>query len=235
MNRFDSQDGVAQMFGAMSESLVYLREVVRRQRLDPGEGLLGSIIREHGDEIDDEELAGLADGILTGGFETTASMLALGALVLIRDPEAARLAGGTATEVNTLVEELLRHLTVVQMAFPRFARKDIEIEGVRIEKGDPVLVSLSGANRDPALAPDLDTITPDRDPLSHLAFGHGFHRCVGAELARMELRAAYPALIRRFPAMKLALPVEQLEFRKVSVVYGLDRLPVCLTSLATAA
>jgi cytochrome P450 len=235
MNRFDSEGGVAQMFGAMSESLVYLREVVRRQRLDPGDGLIGGIIREHGDEIGDEELAGLADGVLTGGFETTASMLALGALVLIQNPQAARMAAGDAAEVNRLVEELLRHLAVVQMAFPRFARKDVEIDGVRIGKGDPVLVSLSGANRDPALAPDLETLTPDRDPVSHLAFGHGFHRCVGAELARMELRAAYPALIRRFPEIKLAVPAEELEFRKVSVVYGLDRLPVQLSASLAAA
>ncbi len=226
MARFDLFGGAAQSLGAISESLAYLREVVRQQRLEPGEGLLGGIITEHGDEITDEELAGLADGVLTGGFETTASMLALGALVLLQDREAFGLIRDDDAAVAPFVEELLRHLTVVQVAFPRFARRDVEIDGVRIAKGDFVVVSLSGANRDPVLGPGLETVDPARSPLSHLAFGHGFHRCVGAELAKMELRAAYPALVRRFPGMRLAIPAAELEFRKASIVYGLDKLPV---------
>jgi cytochrome P450 len=226
MARFDVFGGVAQSFGAISESLVYLREVVRKQRITPGDGLLGAIIKEHGDEIGDDELAGLADGVLTGGFETTASMLALGALVLLEDPQARKLIHDDDNAVAPFVEEVLRHLTVVQVAFPRFARKDVEIDGIRISKGDVVVVSLSGANRDPVLGPDLETVDPVRPPLPHIAFGYGFHRCVGAELARMELRAAYPALVRRFPQMRLAVPVDELEFRKLSIVYGVERLPV---------
>jgi cytochrome P450 len=226
MARFDIFGGVAQSFGAISESLVYLREVVRKQRIDPGDGLLGAIIREHGDEIGDEELAGLADGVLTGGFETTASMLALGALVLLQDPAARQMIHDNDEAGPPFVEELLRHLTVVQVAFPRFARKDVVIDGTTIAKGDVVVVSLSGANRDPALGPDLETVDPARPISPHIAFGYGFHRCVGAELARMELRAAYPALVRRFPHMRLAVPVEDLEFRKLSIVYGVESLPV---------
>ena len=88
MSRFDLFAGAAASLGAISESLEYLLGVVKKQRDDPGDGLLGMIIKEHGDEVDDRELAGLADGVLTGGFETTASMLALGALVLLQDPDA---------------------------------------------------------------------------------------------------------------------------------------------------
>ena len=62
--------------------------------------------------------------------------------------------------------------------------------------------------------------------MSHLAFGYGLHRCVGAELARLELRMAYPMLVRRFPDMRLAVPPDQLSYRKLSVVYGLEELPV---------
>lgn len=226
MARFDIFGGVALSFGAISESLVYLREVVRKQRLNPGDGLLGAIIAEYGDEISDEELAGLADGVLTGGFETTASMLALGALVLLEDPHATRLIADDDDAVAPFVEEVLRHLAVVQVAFPRFARKDIEVDGVKIAKGDVVVVSLSGANRDPVLGANLETVDPARPSSPHIAFGYGFHRCVGAELARMELRAAYPALVRRFPQMRLAIPIEELEFRKLSIVYGVERLPV---------
>ena len=128
--------------------------------------------------------------------------------------------------MHRFVEELLRYLTVVQMAFPRFAKENMDIAGVPISAGDIVLVSLSGSNRDPVLGPDMERFDPARDPTSHLAFGYGIHRCIGAELARMELRTAYPALVRRFPELRLAVPADELAFRKVSIVYGLDALPV---------
>jgi cytochrome P450 len=226
MARFDLFGGATASLGAISESLEYLVGVVKKQRDDPGDGLLGMIIKEHGDQVDDLELAGLADGVLTGGFETTASMLALGALVLLRDPEAFKLILDDDAAVHDFVEELLRYLTVVQVAFPRFAREDITVGGVDIAKGDVVVVSLAVANRDPAVGADLERVDPARAATSHLAFGYGVHRCIGAELARMELRAAYPALVRRFPSMRLAEEEEELTFRKVSIVYGMDRLPV---------
>ena len=91
-----------------------------------------------------------------------------------------------------------------------------------------MVVSLSGGDRDPVLGADIDQFDPHREPTSHLAFGHGIHRCIGAELARMELRAAYPALVRRFPDMRLAIPTGELAFRPISIVYGVDALPVLL-------
>lgn len=187
------------------------------------------IVREHGDSVDDEELAGLADGVLTGGFETTASTIALGSLVLLRNEDVlTRLRTDDATTVP-FVEEVLRYLSAVQMAFPRFARRDIEIAGVVIPRGDMVLCSLSGANRDESYVMDDGRFDPDRaTPAGHLAFGHGIHRCIGAELARMELRSAYPALARRFPGMRLAVPPQDLAFRKLSIVYGIESLPVHL-------
>ncbi|AJT64395.1 cytochrome P450 [Streptomyces chattanoogensis] len=230
--RFDLFSGANASFGAISESLSYFRDIVKKQRENPGDGLLGMIVKEHGDSVSDEELAGLADGVLTGGFETTASMLALGALVLLQDPEhfAAIKAESDDDTVDRYVEELLRYLTVVQVAFPRFAREDLEIGGVQISSGDVVLCSLSGADRDGKLGPEMEQFDPSRNVPSHLAFGYGIHRCVGAELARMELRAAYPALVRRFPGMRLAAAPEDLEFRKLSIVYGIESLPVHLNN-----
>ncbi|MCR6489023.1 cytochrome P450 [Amycolatopsis sp. OK19-0408] len=224
--RFDLFGGASASLGAMSESLTYLLDIVKKQREEPGDGLLGMLIKEHGDEIDDRELAGLADGVLTGGLETTASMLALGALVLLRDETAFEAVRGDDESVHRFVEELLRYLTVVQMAFPRFAKEDMEIAGVKISEGDIVLVSLSAADRDPKLGAGMEEFDATREPTSHLAFSYGIHRCIGAELARMELRTAYPALVRRFPDLRLAVPAEELSFRKVSIVYGLDELPV---------
>jgi cytochrome P450 len=226
--RFDLFGGANASLGAISESLTYLHDVVKRQRDTPGDGLLGMLIKEHGHEIDDQELAGLADGLLTGGLETTASMLALGALVLLQNPESAAVLVRGEDAVHRFVEELLRYLTVVQVAFPRFVTEDLEIAGVRMHSGDIVVVSLAGADRDPVLGNDMERFDPHREPTSHLAFGHGIHRCIGAELARMELRAAYPALVRRFPDMRLAIPTGELAYRPTSIVYGVDALPVLL-------
>ena len=225
--RFDIFGGAGTGLEAISESLEFMGELVRAQRTEPGDGLLGMLIREYGDEIDDRELAGLADGLLIGGHETTASMLALGAIALLSDPaHAALMRTADADAVHAAVEELLRYLTVVQVAFPRFAREDVEVAGVTIPKGAMVLVSLSAADRDPRLGGSLDRFDPTRPVTSHFAFGYGIHRCVGAELARIELRIAYPALLRRFPTLRLDLPMDEIGFREYSVVYGVDRLPV---------
>lgn len=230
MDRFDLFGGTTAPFGAMSASLDYFREVVKAQRRNPGDGLLGMIVREHGDSVDDEELAGLADGVLTGGFETTASTIALGSLVLLQNEDVFERLRKDDTMTAPFVEEVLRYLSAVQIAFPRFAREDIEIAGVFIPRGDMVLCSLSGANRDPSYVKDDGGFDPHRaTPAGHLAFGHGIHRCIGAELARMELRVAYPALARRFPGMRLAVPPQDLSFRKLSIVYGIETLPVHLS------
>jgi cytochrome P450 len=226
--RFDVTQGGTGVFGAVAGSREYLLDFTHRQRADPGDGLVGQIIREHGDLISDFDLAGLADGAFTGGLETSASMLALGTAVLLSHPEHyGRLASEPAA-VEPIVEELLRYLSVVQVAFPRFAKEPMEIGGRRIGAGDVVMCHLTAASRDPRVGMD-DSFDPDRRvTASQLAFGHGFHRCVGAELARMELRIAYPALAGRFPG--LTLSSTDLDFRQRSIVYGVDSLPVLLGS-----
>ena len=224
--RFDLSTGGTGVFGAVSGSRSFLMDATRRQREQPGEGLIGQIIREHGDDINDFELAGLADGVFTGGLETSASMLALGTAVLLEHPDDYRAVAEEPAVVERTVEELLRYLSVVQVSFPRIPRQDVEVGGRRIAKGDILICHLAGANRDPRSGPGLEDFDATRRPTSHLAFGHGFHRCVGAELARMELRAAFPALARRLPDLQVAS--NRLAYRGNSIVYGLDSLPVRL-------
>jgi cytochrome P450 len=226
--RFDFRGGPGSSLGAISESLTYLRGVVEKQRLAPGPGLLGALITNHGDELSDEELAGLADGLLTGGLETTASMLALGTLVLLQNPKVLATLREDDGAIGPVVEELLRYLSVVQVAFPRFAREDVTVAGTAIKAGDIVLCSLPAANRDARNGLDLESFDPRRPVPTHLAFGHGIHRCVGAELARMELRSAYSALAWRFPGLRLATAPERLAYRELSFVYGIQALPVRL-------
>lgn len=225
--RFDVSHGGAGSFGAISGSRRHLMDFVRRQRTEPGAGLVGQIIRDHGEELSDVDLGGLADGAFTGGLETSASMLALGTAVLLEHPQwYHRLAQDPAC-VEPVVEELLRYLSVVQVAFPRFARVDVDVGGHRIRAGDVVMCHLAAAGRDPRAGHD-DRFAPGRTASGRqLAFGHGFHRCVGAELARMELRIAFPAIARRFPDLRLA--TDELDFRRKSIVYGVHSLPVTLS------
>ncbi|GLZ76392.1 cytochrome P450 [Actinorhabdospora filicis] len=226
-DRFDLSGDILASIGAMSQSLDYLEDLVARERRDPGDGLLGALLREHGEDLDDRELAGIADGVLTGGHDTSTSMLALGSLHLLTNPDHAKTMVGDDADAHDLVEELLRYMTVVQVAFPRFAREDLTVGGQDIAKGDMVLCSLSSANRDDAIGAGLEAVAPERSTSSsHMAFGYGIHRCVGAELARMELRIAYPALLRRFPGLRMGVPFEDLRFRELSIVYGVEKLPV---------
>ena len=212
--RFDLDGWSAGPFSQMSDSVDLLLGVVRRQRLWPGEGVIGRLVREHEDDVSDLELAGLADGLWTGGLESTTSTLALGGHILATDPAAAAQLR-TGVEVAPWVEQLVRELSVVQVAFPRVARVDTQLGGHAVRAGDVVVCSLSAANRDP------------RGAARHLAFGHGIHRCIGSELARIELRTALPALARRFPRLR---PAEaEPTWRTGSFVFGASAVPV-LTS-----
>jgi cytochrome P450 len=232
--RFDVSKGGAASFGAATETRTFLIETVRRQRAEPGEGLIGELIRNKGHEYDDVELGGLADGVFLGGYETSASMLSMGAYVLMQQPAAyAALRSGDRGQVDVVVEELLRYLCPVQIAFPRFAREDHDLFGHHVKKGAVVIVSLTGANRDPSAVPQPEQFDLRNAQTQHLAFGYGLHRCVGAELARMELRAALTGLSSRFPELSLATDdISELGFRDLSIVYSLDKLPVRLHPLA---
>jgi len=225
--RFDMSQGGMGSVNAIGGSREFLLAETARQRTDPGPGLIGQIIRDSGDLINDFDLGGLADGAFNGGMETSASMLALGTVILLQKPELWKSLAEDPESVDNIVEELLRHLAVVQIAFPRFAKEDVEVGGHHIKAGSVMLVHLPTASRDPLSTPGAD-FNPQDDSSQHLAFGHGLHRCVGAELARMELRAAYPALARRFPNMKLAVDADELEYHQKSIVYGLEALPVTL-------
>jgi len=226
--RFDLSGGGAGAFGAAAHTRDFLINAVREQRANPGDGLIGALLQEYGDELDDVTLGGIADGVFLGGYETSASMLALGTYLIATTPKAGEMLRSDPESVDKVVEELLRHLAVVQLAFLRFAKRDVVVGGVTINEGDAVGVSLLAANRDPRLGPDLDTFDPTRDPVRHLSFGWGMHRCVGAELARMELRTALRMLAERYPDLSMAADIGDLDFRKLSAVYGVEALPVRL-------
>jgi cytochrome P450 len=208
-SRFRFSGDLGTSITTIGASVAALTELAARVRAAPGGGLLGRLVREHGDELDDRELAGLADGLLTGGYETTASMLALGTVVLIGHPVHAQAVRAGGEAADRIVEELLRYVSAAQIAFPRFARTASILAGERIGAGDMLVCSLLAANRDPVLGAGSDGFDPTR-PRTHLAFGHGLHHCIGAPLARLEMHVAYPALLRRFPQLQLAVSAAEL-------------------------
>jgi cytochrome P450 len=210
---------------AIMASREYMTKLVADQRKNPGDDMLGMLIRDHGDDIDDIELVGIGDLLLLAGHETTSNMLALGTLLLLQNPDqAASVRAGE--NVEDAVEELLRYLSIVHNVIPRTAREDIVLSGQKIAKGDVVICSLAAANRDPVLGEDLESFDLRRKISAHMAFGHGIHHCLGAPLARMEMKIAYPALLQRFPNLQPAVPIDEIPFRPSSFVYGVESFPV---------
>ena len=221
VRRTDFAASLEQRAAAFAESQDYLAGLVAAQRVAPGEGVIGMLVREHGDNLSDQELVGVADLLLIAGHDTTAHMLSLGILLLLRHPEHVAKIHDDAT-----VEEMLRYLSVVHSGIPRVAQENVVLGGQLIEAGDRVVCSLPSANRDETLGADTGRFDPDRRIPGQIAFGHGIHHCLGAPLARMELGIAYPALFRRFPGLRLAVPAEEIRFHSHSVVYGVESLPV---------
>ena len=218
--------GLEERRAVFEEFGAYMAQLVRRHRAHPGDNLLGALVREHGDEVPDDELTALGTLLLIAGHETTANMLGLGTLLLLRHPDQLALLRDDPGIVDQAVEELMRYLSIVQYGIVRTALKDVTIGGKTIKAGDAVICSFPSANRDEAVTGDPDVLDLTRAPTAHIAFGHGIHHCLGAPLARLEMRVAFPALLRRFPTLRLAVPFEEIQFRSLAAVYGLQSLPV---------
>jgi cytochrome P450 len=204
----------------------YMATLVERSRRNPGEDILGMLVRDHGHELTDDELIGVASLLLLAGHETTSNMLGLGTLALLRHSDQLAAVRDDPDAVGPAVEELLRWLSIVQSAIPRITTTDVEIAGVGIPAGQLVFVSLPSGNRDQEFIDSAEVLDIRRGAPGHLAFGHGVHHCLGAPLARMEMRIAFPALLQRFPTLALAEDFDDVQFRSFHFIYGLKSLAV---------
>jgi cytochrome P450 len=222
--QFDLSLPVDELRHAAVDSRAYMRTLVVAARADPGEDLLGMLVRKHGDDVTDDELVGIGSLLLVAGHETTSNMLSLGLLALLRHPAQLALVRDDPAAAGPAVEELLRYLSVVHTGVARTARVDLELAGQPIAAGDLLLCSLPSVNR--AVGERPDELDVARGAPGHVAFGHGVHHCIGAPLARMELRIALPALLRRFPDLALAVPDEEPAYRELHTAYGVHALPV---------
>ncbi|MFI8941414.1 cytochrome P450 [Streptomyces syringium] len=219
----------------------YLAELIHRKREELGEGgdddLISGLIRasDHGEHLTENEAAAMAFILLFAGFETTVNLIGNGVYALLRNPgERERLqralAEGDESLLATGVEELLRYDGPVELATWRFATEPITLGGQRIAAGDPVLVVLAAADRDPERFAEPDTLDLSRRDNQHLGYGHGIHYCLGAPLARLEGQAALATLLRRLPDLRLAADPEELRWRGGLIMRGLRTLPVEFTA-----
>jgi cytochrome P450 len=226
VRQLDFSVPIAERLDLQRQGRAYMHSLVERSRQHPGDDILGMLVREHGAGLTDDELVGIAGLLLLAGHETTSNMLGLGTLALLRHPSQLAAVRDHPEVVGPAVEELLRWLSIVHSAIPRITTTDVEIAGVPIPAGQLVFVSLPSGNRDPDFIDAPEVLDICRGAIGHLAFGHGVHHCLGAPLARMEMRTAFPALLRRFPTLALAENFDDVQFRSFHFIYGLKSLEV---------
>ncbi|MEU2396250.1 cytochrome P450 [Streptomyces sp. NPDC007369] len=202
----------------------YMLDLVCTKRAAPTDDLLGDLTAS---DLTDEELAGLGGFLLGAGLDTTANMLAHGTFALLTHPEQLAALRADPDLAESAAEELMRYLSVAH-TMVRVALEDVELDGRTIKAGETVTLSVEAANRDPERFADPDTLDIRRKATGQLGFGHGIHQCLGAQLARVEMCVALPALVRRFPALRLAVPAAEVPLRTGMNVYGVHRLPVAL-------
>ncbi|MGW3961867.1 cytochrome P450 [Amycolatopsis sp. NPDC005003] len=204
----------------------YLGTLLHRRSTRPTDDLLGRLSAEQvaTGALSRADAVATAILLLVAGHETTANQIALATAFLLDNPEHAEVFRSGAPA--TAVDELLRLLTITHLGRRRVATADVALGGVTIRAGDGVIAAADIANRDPGEFADPDEVDFGRSPNHHLAFGHGEHLCLGHHLARLELRVALTALLRRLPGLRLAVPTDELPFRHAHPIYGIDRLPV---------
>lgn len=170
----------------------------------------------------------MAASLLTGGFETTANMIALGALAFLQNPDQAEIVRTTndPKAIANAVEEMLRYASPAQNPKCRVALEDIDIAGQTIHQGEGIVQGYPFANWNGDAFPEPDRFDVTRDADGHLAFGYGPHGCIGQQLARVELQVVYPTLLRRIPTLRLAVPPDQLRFKNNNRAFGVYELPV---------
>ncbi|NMH77498.1 cytochrome P450 [Pseudonocardia xinjiangensis] len=211
------------LMAAYTATQTYLAELVAAKRANPTDDVLSDLTDS---DLSDEELRGMSLILLAAGLDTTANMLALGTFALLRNPAQLAALRVDPTLADQAVEELLRYLSVAK-TFMRTALEDVELGGQTIEAGTAVILSYNTANRDPERFADPQVLDLRRQDGGHLAFGHGIHQCLGQQLARVEMRVAFPALVNRFPTLRLAVAPEEVGLRpETADIYGVKSLPV---------
>ncbi len=213
--------------GAALASLIgYMSQLVARKRAQPGDDVISGLCAAEEGTLADDHVAFLAAVLLFAGHETTVVRIDIGTLLLLTNPDHREALLREPSLVTSAIEEILRASATGGGGLPRYPRADIEIGEVTMRAGEAVLLDIGAANHDERAFEDPERFDVARRPNPHLAFGHGPRFCIGAPLARIELQAVFERLVPRFPALRLAVPVDQLATRDDLLTGGLAELPV---------
>ncbi|HVK23286.1 MAG TPA: cytochrome P450 [Actinokineospora sp.] len=225
-----SNDRGERIFAAAASMQQYLVGLIEAKRAEPGQDLLSELVEasDDDDRLTGAELVSMAFLLLVAGHETTVNLIGNGMLSLLEHPDQLAALRADFSLLPNAIEELLRHEGPVGMATFRYTTEPLTLGDVEIPADEFVVVGLSAANRDPAKFPDADRLDITRDPVGHLAFGHGIHYCVGAPLARLEGEIAIRSLLTRFPDLELTQAAHTLRWRDSTVIRGLEKLNVRL-------
>ncbi|MFG2334352.1 cytochrome P450 [Streptomyces sp. NPDC048604] len=208
---------------AMTGLMEYMHALVLGKRAEPTDDLLSDLAQDS--DLTVEELTGLGAFLLAAGLDTTANMLAHGTFALLSNPAQAAALRAEPEPAGQAVEELMRYLSIAHTTV-KAALEDVELAGQVIGAGESVTLALDAANRDPRRFDDPDALDLHRAATGHLAFGHGIHQCLGQQLARVEMTVALPALLTRFPTLRLAVDPKDVPLRTDMNIYGVHSLPV---------
>lgn len=217
-----------QSIRSSQEMFEYMRGLVQRRRVEPGNDMLTELTQVEGGSLSDDEITGYGVIVLFAGHETTVVRIDLGTLMFLANPDQIELLRGDPSLLPGAVEEVLR-LAVGhnESGLPRYARCDFEFGGVTIKAGEAVLLSMGAANNDGGAFPDPQRFDITRDAaIPHMTFGHGARYCIGAALARLEIGAVIGKLFDRIPTLRLAVPMDDLEWRTDVLTGGFRTIPI---------
>lgn len=227
--RMSRLSGREETEAAYAEFGAYVLGLLEAKRAEPQEDVLSDLAAAQRDDptFSDRELVRLAVGLLFAGHETTVGRIDLGLMLLSSHPaERDALVADPDGRVDAVVEEVLRLAAPGGLGLVRYAHTDVEVGGTTIARGDAVILSTDSANRDEDVFGDAEAFAPDRRPNPHLSFGHGPHFCIGASLARTELRTVFAGLARRLPGLRLAVDVAALDLLTEQLTGGVAAVPV---------
>jgi cytochrome P450 PksS len=230
-NRFTRLTGAIGFLGLVPALVAmkrYLEKSLEAARKQGGEGLIAELIRveKEGGRISGDEMVAMVFLLLGAGTETTTHLISGSAYELTRDVNLRDWLKEDWSRANLAIEEFLRFISPVQFTKPRFVRKDVDIDGVRLKKGDKVMAMLAAANMDPHANEHPERLDLERRPNRHIAFGTGIHFCLGHQLARIEGKCALQALFTRWPKLELAVEDSQIRWRERPGLRAIEKLPV---------
>jgi cytochrome P450 family 142 subfamily A polypeptide 1 len=225
-------DLVARMLGAFEGYTSYIGDVIEDRAGCPRDDLMSVLVHAEvdGDRLSHDEVVYESLLILIGGDETTRHVITGGLYQLLCDPDRWDRLAADRSLVPGAVEESLRWVSPIKN-MARTATRDVELAGSRIAAGQKLLLLYPSANRDGDQFPEPDTFDLARAPNEHVAFGFGPHFCLGAALARLEVRAAYERLLDRLPDLHLVEDAEPAR-RPANFVSGYESMPVAFTPTA---